>query len=45
MDTTAAIVGGIVATYTGRTGNGIPATWLQNREPLPEYLTPPVNRT
>jgi ADP-ribosylglycohydrolase len=38
MDTTAAIVGGIVAAYTGRTDNGIPALWLDNREPLPECL-------
>lgn len=37
VDTTAAIVGGIVATYTGRAGNGIPAPWLRNREPLPVY--------
>jgi ADP-ribosylglycohydrolase len=33
VDTTAAMVGGIVATYTGR--DGIPETWLANREPLP----------
>ncbi|MCW6005751.1 ADP-ribosylglycohydrolase family protein [Micromonospora sp. CPCC 205371] len=45
MDTTAAIVGGIVAAYTGRSDNGIPALWLHNREPLPDHLRPPVNRT
>ncbi|MEO3745718.1 ADP-ribosylglycohydrolase family protein [Plantactinospora sp. B5E13] len=41
VDTTAAIVGGIVATYTGRGPNGIPATWLARREPLPELPTAP----
>ena len=35
VDTTAAIVGGIVAAYTGAGPGGIPATWLQHREPLP----------
>ncbi|BCB76924.1 ADP-ribosylglycohydrolase family protein [Phytohabitans flavus] len=33
VDTTAAIVGGIVAAHTGP--SGIPATWLEHREPLP----------
>ncbi|MBN1173724.1 MAG: ADP-ribosylglycohydrolase family protein [Micromonosporaceae bacterium] len=36
VDTTAAIVGGIVAAHTG--AGGIPATWLERREPLPAYL-------
>ncbi|MGM0577864.1 MAG: ADP-ribosylglycohydrolase family protein [Myxococcota bacterium] len=31
-DTTCAIVGGIVAAFTGR--EGVPATWLEAREPL-----------
>ena len=35
-DTTCAIVGGIVACYTGR--EGIPALWLERREPLPAWL-------
>ena len=35
MDTTCAMVGGIVATYTG--ADGIPAAWLANREPLPDW--------
>ena len=35
VDTTAAIVGGVVATYTGRGPGGIPSAWLQHREPLP----------
>ncbi|MFD4459359.1 ADP-ribosylglycohydrolase family protein [Nocardia sp. NPDC058480] len=44
-DTTAAIVGGIVAAHTG-TGNrertrGIPAEWLAAREPLPEWALGP----
>lgn len=34
-DTTCAIVGGIVASYTGSTG--IPAEWLCRREPLPAW--------
>lgn len=34
-DTTCAIVGGIVAAYTGR--EGIPAGWLKSREPLPSW--------
>jgi ADP-ribosylglycohydrolase len=33
IDTTCAIVGGIVASYTGT--EGIPAAWLAAREPLP----------
>jgi ADP-ribosylglycohydrolase len=32
-DTTCAIVGGIVATYTG--ADAIPSDWLDSREPLP----------
>ncbi|WP_354637420.1 ADP-ribosylglycohydrolase family protein [Kitasatospora camelliae] len=39
VDTTAAIVGGIVAARTGTTG--IPADWLAAREPLPAWATPP----
>jgi ADP-ribosylglycohydrolase len=43
VDTTAAVVGGIVAAYTGigdRTGTtGIPAAWITNREPLPDWAT------
>jgi ADP-ribosylglycohydrolase len=42
VDTTAAIVGGIVAAYTGigdRPGSvGVPPEWLARREPLPEWL-------
>jgi ADP-ribosylglycohydrolase len=34
-DTTCAIVGGIVAAYTGL--DGIPAGWLRAREPLPSW--------
>jgi ADP-ribosylglycohydrolase len=34
-DTTCAIVGGIVAAYTGP--EGIPAEWLKAREPLPSW--------
>ena len=34
VDTTGAIVGGIVASYTGR--DGIPGEWLAHREPLPD---------
>ncbi len=34
-DTTCAIVGGIVASYTGV--EGIPQEWLKTREPLPEW--------
>jgi ADP-ribosylglycohydrolase len=36
VDTTAAIVGGIVGAYKGKGVNGIPATWLASREPLPD---------
>jgi ADP-ribosylglycohydrolase len=35
IDTTAAIVGGIVAAHTGV--DGIPAEWLAAREPLPDW--------
>ena len=35
VDTTCAIVGGIVASYTGV--DGIPAGWIAAREPLPEW--------
>jgi ADP-ribosylglycohydrolase len=37
VDTTAAIVGGIVAAYTGTGQNGIPTSWLHYREPLPDH--------
>ena len=41
MDTTAAIVGGIVAAYTGigdRPGAiGVPPAWVERREPLPAW--------
>ncbi|WP_228838559.1 ADP-ribosylglycohydrolase family protein [Nocardia amamiensis] len=45
IDTTSAIVGGIVAAYTGtgpRPGPiaGVPQTWLAAREPLPGWLDP-----
>lgn len=40
VDTTAAIVGGIVGAHTGTGPNGIPALWLARREPLPAYLRP-----
>ncbi|MBO2448963.1 ADP-ribosylglycohydrolase family protein [Actinomadura barringtoniae] len=36
MDTTAAIVGGIIAARTGT--DGIPPEWLELREPLPAWL-------
>lgn len=36
MDTTAAIVGGILAAHHGP--RAIPNDWLQHREPLPEWL-------
>jgi ADP-ribosylglycohydrolase len=36
IDTNAAIVGGIVASRVGR--GGIPAHWLQEREPLPDWF-------
>jgi ADP-ribosylglycohydrolase len=39
VDTTAAIVGGIVASYTGR--DGIPLDWRTSREPLPDFATSP----
>lgn len=35
VDTTSAIVGGIVAAYTGE--SGIPGEWLGRREPLPGF--------
>jgi len=35
VDTTCAMVGGIVAVYTGI--EGIPAEWVSRREPLPEW--------
>ena len=35
-DTTCAIVGGIVACYTGV--EGIPPDWLAAREPLPDWI-------
>lgn len=35
VDTTCAMVGGIVAMYTGV--EGIPAEWINRREPLPEW--------
>ncbi|MGW4466701.1 ADP-ribosylglycohydrolase family protein [Micromonospora sp. NPDC004704] len=38
VDTTSAIVGGIVAAYTGRGYGGIPAAWLAHREPLPSLV-------
>lgn len=41
-DTTAAITGGIVAAYTGtgeRSGvRGVPAAWVEAREPLPDWM-------
>ncbi|MBL6279406.1 ADP-ribosylglycohydrolase family protein [Micromonospora fiedleri] len=38
VDTTAAIVGGTVAGYTGvGTSGGVPTGWLTAREPLPEW--------
>lgn len=38
MDTTAAIVGAIVAAYTGvGTPGGVPEAWLAAREPLPPW--------
>lgn len=36
MDTTAAIAGGVVAAYLG--AEGVPASWLEAREPLPGWL-------
>lgn len=42
MDTTCAIVGGIVAAHTGRGTRpgaiGVPPAWLEAREPLPRWL-------
>ncbi|WP_278262996.1 ADP-ribosylglycohydrolase family protein [Nocardia sp. AG03] len=39
IDTTCAIVGGVVATYTGTaSGTGVPEAWLTAREPLPRWL-------
>jgi ADP-ribosylglycohydrolase len=39
MDTTAAIVGGIVAAYTGvGTAGGVPERWVAAREPLPPWV-------
>jgi ADP-ribosylglycohydrolase len=39
VDTTAAIVGGVVAAYTGvGTPGGVPDGWLAAREPLPTWL-------
>lgn len=35
VDTTCAMVGGIVAAYVGQ--EGIPAEWIERREPLPEW--------
>ncbi|SCL29963.1 ADP-ribosylglycohydrolase family protein [Micromonospora inyonensis] len=38
VDTTAAIVGGVVAAYTGvGTPGGVPTDWLAAREPLPDW--------
>ncbi|MFI6823930.1 ADP-ribosylglycohydrolase family protein [Micromonospora sp. NPDC050187] len=40
VDTTAAIVGGVVAAYTGAgVPGGVPTDWLAAREPLPAWLT------
>lgn len=36
IDTTCAMVGGIVATYTG--SEGIPADWLRRRERIPDWV-------
>jgi ADP-ribosylglycohydrolase len=40
VDTTCAIVGGIVAAGSGE----VPAAWLSAREPLPDWVTPPSGR-
>ncbi|WP_327151900.1 ADP-ribosylglycohydrolase family protein [Nocardia sp. NBC_01329] len=41
IDTTGAIVGGIVAAHTGdRPGTGVPQWWLAAREPLPGWFDP-----
>ncbi|WP_316043307.1 ADP-ribosylglycohydrolase family protein [Actinomadura sp. CNU-125] len=37
MDTTAAMVGGIIAAHRGP--EAIPASWLEAREPLPAWLS------
>jgi ADP-ribosylglycohydrolase len=37
VDTTAAIVGGIVASFTGIGEQGVPQHWLAAREPLPDF--------
>jgi ADP-ribosylglycohydrolase len=37
VDTTAAIVGGIVATFAGIGGHGVPHDWLAAREVLPDF--------
>ncbi|MGR6318545.1 ADP-ribosylglycohydrolase family protein [Micromonospora soli] len=43
VDTTAAIVGGVVAAYTGvGTPGGVPEGWLGAREPLPGWLPAPA---
>lgn len=43
VDTTAAIVGGVVAAHTGvGTPGGVPDGWLAAREPLPSWLTAPA---
>ncbi|MFE3001930.1 hypothetical protein ACFXG4_44025 [Nocardia sp. NPDC059246] len=45
-DTTAAIVGGIVAAHTGIGADGdlcaVPREWLSAREPLPSWVTAPA---
>jgi ADP-ribosylglycohydrolase len=38
VDTTAAIVGGVVASCPAGRPTGIPATWLARREPLPGFV-------
>ncbi|MFK3979601.1 ADP-ribosylglycohydrolase family protein [Micromonospora sp. NPDC050397] len=38
VDTTCAIVGGIVAAHTGLGDGGIPSLWIERREPLPDPL-------
>ncbi|MFE9957823.1 ADP-ribosylglycohydrolase family protein [Micromonospora sp. NPDC005299] len=43
VDTTAAIVGGVVAAHTGvGTPGGVPDGWLAAREPLPSWLATPA---
>lgn len=39
VDTTAAIVGGVVAAAVGR--DAIPAAWRTHREPLPAWVRTP----